>query len=244
MAGIHLPGVQALFVNERLATRSRHSMRRSRQRAWLERSRGWALGFGNSWRPRGVLGAGTFGIIGLWDYIGQDNAMPRSLAVKQSFGSQSDANSLRWESKLLSEIRSTGTNHVVKIYKAFHQDGGTGTSEDRDPLPYDSQGNYSGRMNVSRIYLEYCENGTLDKAIADHARQAPDGWIAEELIWRILDCLARALMVLERGSEELATRGGLEWDKICHFDIKPGNILVGERDAAHQRWNVVKVSSI
>jgi hypothetical protein len=43
---------------------------------------------------------------------------------------------MAWESKLRLQITGTGTEHVVKLYKGYHRDGGTGTSDRFDPREY------------------------------------------------------------------------------------------------------------
>ena len=46
---------------------------------------------------------------------------------------------------------------------------------------------------------------------------------SEVELWMIFHCLARALLVMHSGSEDIRTAN--RWDKkeICHFDLKPQN---------------------
>lgn len=63
----------------------------------------------------------------------------------------------------------------------------------------------------------------------------------EHIVWLVFECLARGLCVLLHGNENLYPAPS--WDQeIGHFDIKPGNILVGARDAQHPGPGVFKLA--
>lgn len=163
-----------------------------RQFAWLERSKTWPELPVKKWRPRKVIGKGTYGLCGLWEYTGNDNSMPRHIAVKQTSGS---SKALRGESKMMHLITSCGSNHCVKLYKGCHRGQGTGIDKKYDPLPFASSGEYLKEMEVLRMYMEYLPNGDVD----DLARliHSQDDWvIPEEHLWRILLCYAKYCMVL------------------------------------------------
>jgi hypothetical protein len=71
--------------------------------------------------------------------------------------------------------------------------------------------------------MEYCGRGDLQDAWNRVTRNRARP-IAEEYLWRIFGCLARALMMMEHGSEALLPIGQAGWNTpICHFDIKPEN---------------------
>ena len=103
----------------------------------------------------------------------------------------------------------------MKLYKGAHLEGGSGTSA-ADPLPFLPDGTYSGNRPVARMYLEYCEKGEMAKKFERYPYRRQ-----EEHVWRVLDCMAKALEVLEHGTEDPAVES---WDTpIAHFDIKPPN---------------------
>lgn len=76
------------------------------------------------------------------------------------------------------------------------------------------------------MYMKYCE---LGDSMAEwertnpHRVNPPRRPIPEDYIWRVLDYLARALMVLEKGSKNPAVGIALIWKPILHLDIKLEN---------------------
>jgi hypothetical protein len=104
-----------------------------RQHEWLHRSKQWTGLDANLWKARKVLGAGGNGVVGLWEYQGSNAQFPRNIVIKQGYD---DPESMAWESKLLRQITGTGTEHVVKLYKGYHRDRGTRTSDRFDPREY------------------------------------------------------------------------------------------------------------
>lgn len=160
------------------------------------------------WQARRVLGMGTFGLVGQWDYIGNDPTKPRNIAIKQT--APDEIESMAAESKFLHLIASTGTKHVVKLYKAAHRDAGTGTMKEADPLPFDRNGDFNADLQVNRMYLEFAPSGDMYgwmSKLRSPVRKPP-----EEHMWRILQCIAKALHVLEYGTEEPAARD-TTWSK-------------------------------
>ncbi len=174
---------------------------------WLLRANRWIINgsrFGTNWEGVQVLGGGSFGIAGHWKYRGSANAhITRDLVVKQSAGEGKEA--LLAESRLLRLCMRCNSEHIVKLYKAYFQAGGTGTLKDGvlhhlpdsnsynpiDPFPFVRGGDgfdrrvkytYKPEKEVGRIFLEYCGNGDLyatQKGIMKTNRR--DGrWVAEE----------------------------------------------------------------
>jgi hypothetical protein len=116
------------------------------QNRWLASNTRWKYGLDSDWRGEKVLGVGGFGLVGLWEFTNQDGRVNR-VVVKQSEGRN---RALEAESGFLHVIAETKTRHVVRMLKQYHEEKGQGTSEwDR------------ARHWVSRIYLEYCENGDM-----------------------------------------------------------------------------------
>jgi len=142
-----------LGVNQHLLTR----MSRERQIAWLERSKQWPGLPKTAWRALKVLGSN--GLCGLWKYIGSQKTarQPEHIVIKQSKSA-----TLYEESKLMKKIQDAPdpTDHVVKLYRSCHSQGGSGTSPIFDKHPFQN-GVYNVNREVHRIYIEYCEGGDL-----------------------------------------------------------------------------------
>jgi serine/threonine protein kinase len=75
--------------------------------------------------------------------------------------------------------------------------------------------------------MEYCENGDMQNLLEelfDLRIESKYGDIPEKTIWRILGCLAKAALVLEKGTEDPDAPDEATWPHpIAHFDIKPAN---------------------
>jgi len=78
------------------------------------------------------------------------------------------------ESRTLQQLGKSGSVHIVKLLKAFYEEGGTGTGRRYDPSPFrvrsDGSSVYEKRMEVCRLYLEYCERGDMWKYSKQHFR--------------------------------------------------------------------------
>lgn len=83
------------------------------------------------------------------------------MAVKQA--SPDGTHAMARESKLLHLITSTGTAHIVKLYKAIFKGPGTGATRPgrQDPLPFDANGGYDENLEVARMYLEFDTCGDM-----------------------------------------------------------------------------------
>jgi len=86
---------------------------------------------------------------------------------------------------------------------------------------------YSKGEEVTRLYMEYCENGDMQHLLEELfvlRIESEYGDLPEENIWRILGCLAKAGLVLAKGTEDPDAPDEVTWPHpIAHFDIKPGN---------------------
>jgi hypothetical protein len=116
------------------------------QKEWLASNARWTYGLAVEYVGVKVLGVGGFGVVGLWEYTGLDGQVAR-VVVKQSKGQDQ---SLKSEGVLLHAIAERNTRHVVRLLKQYHEEKGQGTSR------WDPEDEY-----VSRIYLEFCENGDM-----------------------------------------------------------------------------------
>lgn len=146
---------------EAWAALSHEDRMKRRSAVWLERAVSWQ-GINSTWKAVKVLGNGSYGICALFEHHGPEDGMPSHIVVKQS-GIPDD--NLKIESRLLGQLGASGSPHIVKMYKSYHQEPGTGTSYEFDPLPLvEMMGMapmYTPEGEVSRIYLEYCDKGDM-----------------------------------------------------------------------------------
>lgn len=91
-----------------------------RQREWLLRSQLWLNLPQAEWMGGKVLGKGSCGIVGRFDYQGKNPKVPRSIAIKQTAAERS-RHALSRESKFLRILTATENPHIVKLYKGYHQ---------------------------------------------------------------------------------------------------------------------------
>jgi hypothetical protein len=196
------------------------------QRAWLAASKHWPNLPPAQWKATRVLGAGGHGICGLWVRVAGAPVWPgpNEVVVKQV--PRSKATELKFESICLKRIKistsaSSGTKHIVDIYKKQFLDPGAGTNEDYDPSPYSLLPPMNHILDVARIYLEYCPGGDLFHKFRELPLMQP--WSEEEL-WRLLGCLVRGAIVMDVGTERPVPVAN-QWagPPIAHFDLKPGN---------------------
>ncbi|TGO57610.1 hypothetical protein BOTNAR_0198g00180 [Botryotinia narcissicola] len=202
--------------------------------AWTKLAERWQQwpGFEKKWEGVRHLGQGSAGSSDLYRKIRMDEgtkAMPEYIVIKQADGSDKD---LLSESMLLQLFMDRNTPHVLKIYQGYHEG---------EVVPHNIGGMFDiGRQNFqkrqkrcqSRIYLEFCENGDVENWIANRIEKS-DTVLQEKDIWNIFGCLARACIMLERGSENLEAGNDRDWIPIYHLDLKPANILIGDKDEIH-----------
>ncbi|CZT50668.1 uncharacterized protein RSE6_11693 [Rhynchosporium secalis] len=183
--------------------------RQFRQENWLRRSFSWdefTIPGGVYWKGVKVLGQGTYGVAGLFKYIGPNESTPKSIVVKQCGPTQRHA--LIRESRILAELATAGSKHIVKLFKSIFYTAGTGAHPSWDPIPYTrtlrangtAVQQYDPDLQVSKIYLEHCEEGDLwaHQKKVNPTHEHP----SEEYIWRLLECYVRGLYVLATGKEE------------------------------------------
>lgn len=118
---------------------------------WLESSRNWDLPAPiQGWKGIKFLGLGGSGIVGLWEYHIPETGEVKKVVVKQCRRATSW---FKEESRLLSlcHAENTGSMHIVQQLRRFHRELGQGSHSF-----WDRSDKY-----ISRIYLEYCENGDM-----------------------------------------------------------------------------------
>ncbi|KAL2075900.1 hypothetical protein VTL71DRAFT_843 [Oculimacula yallundae] len=157
---------------------------------------------GGVWKAIKVLGQGVYGIAILFAYKGPDESMPRFIVCKQA--GPNDISSLINESQMLVALGKTGSTHVVKMLKSIFFTAGTGVHPEWDPSAYSLKPDqihykYHPKLEVGKIYLEYCEEGDFGSYM--NRRSAIYPYPSEESIWRILECSVRWLCVLATGTE-------------------------------------------
>jgi len=186
----------------------------------------WTQRLGDGWKGVKFLGKGSFGVVGLWRYEGEEgpNAPEvREVVVKQSnlylnhnveplFGMTGLD-----EGQMLEKLSKTGSQHIIRQYGGFHT------------------GDRFGDMDqVVKLFLEYCPGGDVDQLLAGvdrNGNQLPrKPPIGEADLWALFTCMALGVVVMHRGTEvtsEPAWGGQYLLQRveteICHFDIKPDN---------------------
>ncbi|KAB8293480.1 hypothetical protein EYC80_007790 [Monilinia laxa] len=213
----------------------------SKQR-YLDASKSWApVAIGKDWVGTKYLGGGSYGMASLFEYQGDNpDVSPRKLVVKQEGGSGIN---LKQESRVLQRLMEYESNHIIKIYKAYHRTMGQGTAAHAYDPPIALYDEWVGpneeevqrqlkspRHDVARIYLECASNGDLMDWMIKYCDEL---WPSEEHIWRLWECLLKGLMILKYGTEDW--HDDLHGDDkkeshvpIAHFDLKGGNILISD----------------
>ncbi|TGO47235.1 hypothetical protein BCON_0287g00050 [Botryotinia convoluta] len=206
---------------------------------YLKQSQGWApVHIGKDWVAVKRLGAGSYGIATLFEYRGNNpDVSLRRLVVKQEGGA---GLSLKQESRMIQSLMKYDSDHIIKIYKAYHRTMGTGTNEamDRAIVDYadwldndkkrdaNIKVQLKRKYDVARIYLEFASGGDLGSWMFENCQEQNP---PEEYVFRIWECLLKALMVLKYGTEnpndsifekEPKDR---QHQPIAHFDIKGPN---------------------
>ncbi|OQO11914.1 hypothetical protein B0A48_03641 [Cryoendolithus antarcticus] len=181
-----------------------------------------------TWHCGHRLGEGSFGFVFAAYQLDAHHAITDIAAVKDCYvrqeswdtwyhwdGDARDAvNRLPIEVGTLTAIQNRSTSGSGKIVRLRHA------------CPVNMT------KHTYRIYMEYLE-GTLEQAtLAQHAVHFP-----EPFIWRWLEDLTEACLVMSEGSIDEARPGPADWKSIVHRDIKPGNVLI--RDPPGDHWRTI-----
>ena len=215
--------------------------RDSEREQWLASEPTWKHRLGEGWKGVKFLGRGNFGIVGLWRFIETSTTTNppaiKAVVVKQTCQDLGLSQPV-WggmtafdEGNILKLLSATKTNHIIKQY------GGIKAGEE-----------YGTMDLVIRLFLEYCPGGGLDRLIGG-INEPRLGVIEEADIWEIFLCLVLGLIAMDRGTEDPEATPWLGFKhleqsatQICHFDIKPDNLLFSNRDPEHPRIPILKVS--
>ncbi|KAJ5037199.1 uncharacterized protein L3040_007379 [Drepanopeziza brunnea f. sp. 'multigermtubi'] len=206
--------------------------------------------FGNTfipdWRAVKILGAGGNGVVALWEYIGLPVNRPPGIARHNRVAVKTATN---FQFPLDEEVdfmwklsRSGNCEHLVQLlkYPAEIMDPARIAAEGLHPL-------WNGR--IRRLIMEYCPQGSLEDLL--QARRARNLLFAEVTLWHIFDCLIdacsimdfRTELTLDTGGQAVIPQGYPEGNEIAiHFDVKPANILAGDRNPGHTTMPVYKIA--
>ncbi|KFY30600.1 hypothetical protein V493_01806, partial [Pseudogymnoascus sp. VKM F-4281 (FW-2241)] len=224
-----------------LTSRESHIDERDpRAGVWLDNSDKWNKPFPAGWEAVQVLGSGGFGIAGHWTYVhngphrpGSVESQVNDIVVKQA--SSLYANGLIGEATLMEILTRTGSRHFPQIYGRVHRDVGR-----QERVVIDQK-----RREVHRIFMEYFSGGCVGTHIRELSYSGDH--MPELAMWSFFHCFAKAMVVLAQGHEEEEPMRFLQKDpwisehEIVHFDMKPDNALIAEREENGEHSKVARV---
>lgn len=112
------------------------------------------------WRGKQYLGSGTFGLIGLWEWIGPADLKPKhELVVVKQLRDPARSYIFRREADFLRTLADVGSPHIMRVLHEAHRvPPGSGIDASWDGV-------------TQSLFLEYCPLGTiydlLEKRIAE-----------------------------------------------------------------------------
>ena len=176
------------------------------------------------WRPVRPLGKGGYGIVGLWQKTDNNGTVLDSLAIKQQrYHSKPHvqeqlmaASGIAYEAGLMYQLNQQGCSNIIKL-RGFKN----------HPLD-----------RLWRFYFEFAEWGDLRRLETNY--RAWNTYLPEEFLWQVFHGLANAALALAVGEfHEIGEKSGPETDSyIVHFDLKPENIVLGDRtDLDHSHFS-------
>lgn len=152
------------------------------------------LGLG--WKPQRLLGKGSSGIVGLWEYEGKETKAIKQIAIKQSRLSPTHSDPLR-ESRFMGTLSQAKSIHLVRQYrdaiKEARQGGGT----------------------IVTMFLEFCPTGDVTRFMGRGAK------VLEVDLWAMFFCLACAGSAIDRGTEDMESGPilhGVSENTIVHYE--------------------------
>jgi len=184
------------------------------------------------WGPVRILGAGTYGQVGLWQKRNEWNQPIDELAMKE--------NAYNPNAMLPSEVSPTIKLRMPKEALIQHE------INDKDDLaaPFlrrykfisESPDHEQGRY---RYYLEFCPHDTLQRLSALY--RAWDTYLPEVFLWHVFHRLAISCQALHA----TPPRDSLAWSQdvdglarkngyCLHLDMKPGNVLLDYAPEDHR----------
>lgn len=160
-------------------------------------------GLGNGWVGKRPLGAGGFGMAGLWEKRDGNGTVIEQMVIKQ-IGVRKGIwrPEMPMEVKMMRKMEETDCPSVVRYegYRRFLHD------------------------QVHRIYMEYCPHGDLKRLYRRYRKFRL--YMPEPFLWDVFHHLVEAAVAMRYGPED----GGWGGHEIVHRDIKPGNIFLDTED--------------
>lgn len=170
----------------------------------------------DSWEPVRILGAGGFGLVGLWQKVDWDGAVQDEIAIKEMkasiYGQCSVSNRSAREAIIMKQLNDAernvnpGATNILRLrgYKNFLT------------------------AQRWRLYLEYAPYGDLHSLI--YCYKAWDVYLPEEFLWHVFYALAKVTALMKEGPfTDFETEKPTNWS-VVHFDIKPANVYMGKCD--------------
>jgi serine/threonine protein kinase len=171
---------------------------------WLESSDSWQhFNLGPGWKGKKILGRGSYGIAGLWEYEGSAETVPaiKQVVVKQTPLSAYDKDEDPYiEGKILQLLAEAKSRHIIELYGPPREEAFNGEK-------------------VIRLFLEYCPGGTLEKLMEDDGRKerVSKRPLLEADVWAIFFCLALGVAVMDRGTEDQTLQSSKAYE-IAHYE--------------------------
>ncbi len=178
----------------------------------------WKVRIGKGWHGRRILGKGSFGVTGLWEYKGDDPNPPaiKQVVVKQTqfspYSIRSDGRTALDEGNIGLSLAPIKALHLVRQYGGNHLG-------DR----------FAEMEHVVKIFLEYCPGGDLGQFIPgtlEAMREEPEP-LSEMDAWGIFKCLAFGILAMDKRTEDFSE--GADWnddEELMHCDLKADNSMV------------------
>ncbi|CAF9919092.1 G2-specific serine/threonine protein kinase [Imshaugia aleurites] len=177
-------------------------------------------GLDGGWIGKRPLGAGGFGMAGLWERYDSDGTVIEQMVIKQ-LGIRKGIwrPEMPMEVKMMRKMEETACPSVVRYiaYRRYLHD------------------------QVHRIYMEYCCHGDLKRLYKRYRRfrfvcyfigiefeslKQSRLYMPEPFLWDVFYHLVEAAVAMQYGP----TEGGWGNHEVVHRDIKPGNVFLDTED--------------
>ena len=175
---------------------------------WIATEPTWTSRIGAGWEGK-FLAKGGYGVVGAWTYVAPAETAPvvKDVVVKMSsFEDFAPRERIYDEGNILRTLATAGSRHIVRQF------GGNRSGD-----------NFGDMLGVVKIFLEYCPGGDLMQFLREYHDDERKPPLHEVDVWAIFYCLALAVVVMDRGTENLTAQPWNIVNELCHFDIKYDN---------------------